>query len=593
MQRPLSLVITSALVASFLSLGASPAHADGTATVSMLMNSLTVAAPTTTATYDRDLFPHWIDADRDGCDTREEVLIAESTVPASTGEGCAVTGQWSSAYDGMTTTNPSEFDIDHVVALQEAWISGASGWNESQRRDFANDLDVPEALIAVSASSNRSKGASDPSEWLPELGVCEYVTAWMVVKYRWKLTIDTAEKNALTSAIAGTCATNPVTLPPVRTDLATGGAITPYDAGTTRLAGSDRYQTAIAIAASFAAGVPVLYIATGANYPDALSAAPAAAAQGGPLLLVPPTGLTAALREEIQRLSPARIVVAGGESVVSPSTFTELSRMTPEIRRDFGADRYATSRIIVERAFAAASRAFLASGANFPDALSASAAAGSQGSPVLLIPGTSSKLDAPSVGTLNRLGTQSIAIAGGPSVVSTGIETDVRNRFGSSQVVRYGGTDRYATSAAINVGTFSSASTVYLAVGTNFADALAGAAIAGQIDAPLYVVPGTCVPPAIVSHINSLGATSRVVLGGVNVLSSSVASLTTCVAPTPKSPTPKPPTTPANPGDTKNCSDFRTQREAQAWFDKHYPYYGDVARLDGNDNDRRACESLP
>ena len=183
-----------------------------------------------------------------------------------------------------------------------------------------------------------------------------------------------------------------------------------------------------------------------------------------------------------------------------------------------------------------------------------------------------------------------MTLAGGTGVISSGIADDAKSRFGSSKVTRYGGADRYATSALINSGTFTSASTVFLAVGTNFADALAGAALAGQKNAPLYVVPKDCVPAAIVKHIQSLAPTSRVVLGGPGVLSSNVLNLKSCGSTT--SPPPKEPTAPGNPGDTKNCSDFSTQREAQTWFDKYYPHYGDVADLD-RDNDGRACDSLP
>jgi hypothetical protein len=75
--------------------------------------------------YDRALFVHWIDADRDGCDTRDEVLIAESVTTPRIRSGCVVTGSWRSVYDGARTTRASSFDIDHVVALKEAWDSGA------------------------------------------------------------------------------------------------------------------------------------------------------------------------------------------------------------------------------------------------------------------------------------------------------------------------------------------------------------------------------------------------------------------------------------------------------------------------------------
>ena len=152
--------------------------------------------------YDRDLFDHWSDLDGDRCNTRYEVLVAESLEPAETSDGCRPTsGLWLSAFDGTTTTNPRSFDIDHLVPLAEAWDSGANSWSSSRREAFANDETSPLTLIAVSASSNRSKGDRDPAEWLPPaVGYrCEYVAGWVAVKARWELSIDPAEKTAIES----------------------------------------------------------------------------------------------------------------------------------------------------------------------------------------------------------------------------------------------------------------------------------------------------------------------------------------------------------------------------------------------------------
>jgi hypothetical protein len=156
-------------------------------------------APERPAGYDRALFVLWIDADHDGCDTREEVLIAESRTTAQTGLGCRVTGSWRSAYDGLTTTTASSFDIDHVVPLKEAWDSGAYGWTAARRRSYANDLGDFRSLRAVSATSNRSKGDKDPAQWLPSLTGfrCSYATDWVVVKVRWGLSVDSLERSAL------------------------------------------------------------------------------------------------------------------------------------------------------------------------------------------------------------------------------------------------------------------------------------------------------------------------------------------------------------------------------------------------------------
>jgi hypothetical protein len=170
------------------------------------LSGLTIA-PEQPAGYDRDLFKHWIDADRDGCDTRREVLIAESVTPVTVGSGCSLTGgKWFSPYDGVETTDASTFDIDHVVALKEAWDSGANTWTADRRQAFANDLDNAFSLIAVSASSNRSKGEQDPAEWLPSRTAykCTYVNDWIRVKKAWNLAVDQAEYNALQRVLA-TC----------------------------------------------------------------------------------------------------------------------------------------------------------------------------------------------------------------------------------------------------------------------------------------------------------------------------------------------------------------------------------------------------
>lgn len=168
--------------------------------------ALLEVAPEDRSGYDRSLFAHWIDADGDGCDTRREVLIAESLTAVSVGDGCWLTGgTWTSLYDGITTTELGTFDIDHVVALAEAWDSGASGWDPDRRTRFANDLGVEWALIAVTASSNRAKSDRDPTDWLPSIRAvrCEYLSMWIAVKVRWRLAVDVAERSTLRNLVGG------------------------------------------------------------------------------------------------------------------------------------------------------------------------------------------------------------------------------------------------------------------------------------------------------------------------------------------------------------------------------------------------------
>lgn len=168
-----------------------------------LLSSLEIE-PEFPSGYDRDFFDHWIDADGDGCNTRREVLIEESITQVNIGPRCDVRGEWWSAFDGVRTTDPGDFDVDHMVPLKEAWDSGAHQWDYRTRRAFANDLGFSGSLIAVSASSNRSKSDKDPAQWLPtnRSFSCQYTFNWLAVKYRWSLSVDSAEALALGRLVA-------------------------------------------------------------------------------------------------------------------------------------------------------------------------------------------------------------------------------------------------------------------------------------------------------------------------------------------------------------------------------------------------------
>lgn len=194
-------VLLLALLVTLL-LGAAPGVATAeTIRLRAAVRSLPQAAETPTG-YDRDLFRHWVDADGDCQDTREEVLIVESEVPIG---GCTVTtGRWFSWYDAETWTQASDVDIDHMVPLKEAWDSGAREWDDDTRELYANDLGDPRSLVGVTDNVNQSKGDRDVAEWLPERKVCTYVRHWVVVKLRWGLAADAAERAALRD-LSGDC----------------------------------------------------------------------------------------------------------------------------------------------------------------------------------------------------------------------------------------------------------------------------------------------------------------------------------------------------------------------------------------------------
>jgi len=162
-------------------------------------------APDVRAGYARSLFKHWSDLDKNGCNTRNDVIIQEALVKPKVDAGCKIvkdTGKWYSAYDAVTVTNFSALDVDHMVPLAEAWDSGASKWDVDKRQQYANDVGDVNALIAVTASTNRSKSDQDPAEWLPAKDVCTYIKNWVHVKLRWSLTVDDKELKAIKDANA-------------------------------------------------------------------------------------------------------------------------------------------------------------------------------------------------------------------------------------------------------------------------------------------------------------------------------------------------------------------------------------------------------
>ena len=176
----------------------------GQTSVSASTNELVVAEDKLSG-YKRSAFKHWIDADRNGCNTRAEVLIEEAIVKPKIGPKCKLTGgKWLSAFDGKTITNAPQLDVDHMVPLAEAWRSGAWKWTAAQRQSYANDLENSEALIAVTATTNRSKGDKDPSLWMPAKDQCVYTQNWISVKIKYSLTADPQEAEKLNSLVS-TC----------------------------------------------------------------------------------------------------------------------------------------------------------------------------------------------------------------------------------------------------------------------------------------------------------------------------------------------------------------------------------------------------
>jgi putative cell wall-binding protein len=301
-------------------------------------------------------------------------------------------------------------------------------------------------------------------------------------------------------------------------------------AATARFGGVDRFEVAIGVSQQFAPGVPVVYVAKASDYPDALSAAPAAALQGGPLLLTLTDSVPANVQAELQRLQPQRIVVVGGEASVSAGVFAQLTVLAPSISRIAGADRYEASRNLIASTYSDAplSRVYVATGANFPDALSAGAAAGSLGVPVLLVNGRVDTIDAATRDLLTSLAPDQIVIAGGPASIPPGIESDLQSLGSPNGVLRLSGADRYEAALAVSAEAFPGASSAFIATGGNFPDALTGAALAGREHSPLLLVTPGCAPQAVADYVASSGIADITAFGGPRSVSDTALDMVSC-----------------------------------------------------------------
>jgi len=197
--------VVVALVAALgaLAAPAAPAFAADRQSALRLLNSLPVSGEHPQG-YARDLFADWLARTGDGCDTRQEVLIVERV--SGRVADCTVTaGTWLSSYDGAVVHSPTALQIDHRVPLEEAWASGAWRWTQATRDRYSNDLGYSASLLAVTVHENESKGAQEPSEWMPALSSqrCSYIRSWIGVKYRWRLSVDAAEKSYLARQLRG------------------------------------------------------------------------------------------------------------------------------------------------------------------------------------------------------------------------------------------------------------------------------------------------------------------------------------------------------------------------------------------------------
>ncbi|MET1042798.1 MAG: peroxidase family protein [Microbacteriaceae bacterium] len=300
-----------------------------------------------------------------------------------------------------------------------------------------------------------------------------------------------------------------------------------------RIGGSDLFETAALISQShFEPGVPVAYVTNGRNFPDALAGGPAAAVEGGPVLLVEPDGVPRATALELARLKPAKIVVLGGPLAVSEGVASSLRGYTSgAVSRIGGATLFDTAAEISKATFSAGvDVAYVATGHDFPDALAGSAVAARDGAPVLLV--EKDRIPSATSAELTRLRPQRIVVLGGPLVVGATVEAQLGG-FTSGGVTRLGGQNLYDTASLISEASFpNGADRAFIATGANFPDALAAASVAGLLGAPVVLVPQGDVPARVMDELDRLNVQEITILGGTAALGLHIEEQLAGLAPT-------------------------------------------------------------
>ena len=306
-----------------------------------------------------------------------------------------------------------------------------------------------------------------------------------------------------------------------------------------RVSGQNRYDTAVAVSKHGFTQASTVYLASGTTFPDALGGGAAAAQTDAPMLLTEPGKLPAKVAAEIRRLGAKKVIIVGGTGAVSAGVANQAKKISgvSTVSRMSGQNRYDTAVAVSKAGFKQASTVYLASGATFPDALGGGAAAAQLDAPMLLTePG---KLPAKVAAEIKRLGAKKVIIVGGTGAVSAGVANQAKKISGVSTVSRVSGLNRYDTAVAVSKAGFKQASTVYLASGTTFPDALGGGAAAAQVDAPMLLTEPGKLPAKVAAEIRRLGAKKVIIVGGTGAVSAGVANQVKNIAST----APKPPTT--------------------------------------------------
>ncbi|PZX00926.1 putative cell wall-binding protein, partial [Psychrobacillus insolitus] len=275
-----------------------------------------------------------------------------------------------------------------------------------------------------------------------------------------------------------------------------------------RISGVDRYLTATSIAKTGWEKSDVVVLATGIDFPDALAGGPLAYMHNAPILLTQPTKLNADTKSEIIRLKAKKVIILGSTGAVSAGIEKELKAMGLSVERIGGENRFETAALIAKKL--PSSKVVISNGFNFPDVLSVSAYASKNGIPILLT--RTDKL--PEETKQGLVGKTSSIIVGSTGVVSNQVQGELPSPK------RYGGLDRYSTASEVVKNLEMGTEIAYVAIGTNFPDALAGSVLAAKNNANILLVKANTIPDATKIHLKNFE--DFAIFGGSGVVSDKI-----------------------------------------------------------------------
>ncbi len=280
------------------------------------------------------------------------------------------------------------------------------------------------------------------------------------------------------------------------------------DASINRISGENRYDTAVEISRAGWDDSNTVVLASGETFPDALAGGPLAYMLEAPILLTTKNKLPSETLEELQRLNVQEVYLLGGKAAIAESVENELAEIVGEINRIGGADRFETAAQIAS--YLPSSKAVVANGRNFPDALAVAPYAAKQGIPIVLtdtatLPSSTKKVTDQKSKTI---------VVGSYGVISAKVEEKLPSP------TRYGGENRFETAKKITEAFPMGSTQAYVATGESFADALAGSVLAATKNAPILLVKKEEIPDPVEGLVENYDA--HTILGGVNAVSATV-----------------------------------------------------------------------